>query len=103
MLYTSHLRLTRPPLCLETGEVLGAVVQRMLRILAEQTLGRRALVGLDSGDDGEPWDVDGVELRLDVLQEEDEIEDEEVVRVGHHGRVERRERRTRVVDEAGDP
>ncbi len=32
--------------------------------------------------------VDVVELRLDVLEEEDEIENEEVIGVGRHGGVE---------------
>ena len=44
-----------------------------------------------------------VEGRFDVLQEEDEVEDEEVVGVIHHGRVERRERRPRVGDERRHP
>src|SRR4051794_9185912 len=52
---------------------------------------------------GEPRDVQIVELRLDVLQEQDEIEDAEVIRVGRYGRVERRECRPVVVDESRDP
>ena len=32
--------------------------------------------------------VDVVELRLDILEEEDEIENEEVIGVGRHGGVE---------------
>ena len=50
--------------------------------------GVRASRSLNSS---EQRDVHLVERRLDVLQEQEEIEDEEVVGVGHDGRVERRE------------
>src|SRR5262249_24870270 len=48
----------------------------------------RSPCGNRSMEDGEPRDVHCVKLCLDVFQEQDEIEDEEVVPVGHGGRVE---------------
>src|SRR5206468_358468 len=52
---------------------------------------------------GEPRDVQRVEGGLDVLQEQDEIEDREAVRLVMEVRVERGERRSRIGDELGDP
>src|SRR6266849_5958052 len=65
-----------------------------------RVLGQRSSMGFGSRPltSRKQRDVQRVEGRLDVLQEEYEIEDGEVILVGYLGRVERRERRAVIGD-----